>query len=96
MDDCHAQGRRPYVAYKGNPLYTYANDKRPGDATNDGLGNVRHIAKQLCDGEEAAAHVASPPRRPSASQMFHECGKPVEANVLPSLSFAPRKAGGPS
>ncbi len=33
-------------AYKGKPLYTWKNDKKPGDATGDGfLNNTWHIAK---------------------------------------------------
>jgi predicted lipoprotein with Yx(FWY)xxD motif len=32
-------------AYEGKPLYTYAKDKKPGDATGDGVGNVWHVAK---------------------------------------------------
>ena len=32
-------------AYEGKPLYTYAKDKKPGDATGDGFGNVWHVAK---------------------------------------------------
>lgn len=32
-------------AYKGKPLYTWKNDKAPGDTTGDGFGNgVWHIA----------------------------------------------------
>jgi len=32
-------------AYKGQPLYTYAKDAKPGDATGDGKGSVWHIVK---------------------------------------------------
>jgi predicted lipoprotein with Yx(FWY)xxD motif len=32
-------------AYEGKPLYTYAKDKKPGDATGDGVGDVWHAAK---------------------------------------------------
>jgi predicted lipoprotein with Yx(FWY)xxD motif len=33
-------------AYKGKPLYTWKNDKKPGDTTGDGfLNNAWHIAK---------------------------------------------------
>ena len=33
-------------AYKGRPLYTWKNDKKPGDITGDGfLNNAWHIAK---------------------------------------------------
>lgn len=32
-------------AYKGKPLYTWAKDAKPGDATGDGVNNVWHIAK---------------------------------------------------
>lgn len=32
-------------AYKGKPLYQWANDKKPGDKTGDGVKNVWHIAK---------------------------------------------------
>jgi predicted lipoprotein with Yx(FWY)xxD motif len=31
-------------AYKGKPLYTWINDKAPGDVTGDGVNNVWHIA----------------------------------------------------
>ncbi|MGQ9367428.1 COG4315 family predicted lipoprotein [Azospirillum sp. ST 5-10] len=32
-------------AYKGRPLYTWKNDKRPGDITGDGfLNNTWHVA----------------------------------------------------
>jgi predicted lipoprotein with Yx(FWY)xxD motif len=32
-------------AYKGRPLYTWKNDKKPGDITGDGfLNNVWHVA----------------------------------------------------
>ncbi len=31
-------------AYKGLPLYTFAKDKAPGDATGDGVGSVWHTA----------------------------------------------------
>lgn len=32
-------------AYKGQPLYTYANDAKPGDTTGDGKGNAWHLVK---------------------------------------------------
>ncbi len=32
-------------AYKGKPLYLWANDKKPGDKTGDGVGGVWKIAK---------------------------------------------------
>lgn len=32
-------------AYKGKPLYQWANDKKPGDKTGDGVKNVWHVAK---------------------------------------------------
>lgn len=33
-------------AYKGKPLYTWKNDKAPGDTTGDGFANgVWHVAK---------------------------------------------------
>ena len=31
-------------AYKGNPLYTFVNDKASGDVTGDGRGDVWHVA----------------------------------------------------
>jgi predicted lipoprotein with Yx(FWY)xxD motif len=31
-------------AYKGKPLYAFAKDAKPGDATGDGVNNVWHIA----------------------------------------------------
>jgi predicted lipoprotein with Yx(FWY)xxD motif len=36
-------GRQQW-AYKGKPLYTWAKDKAPGDATGDGINNVWHLA----------------------------------------------------
>ena len=32
-------------AWKGQPLYTYAKDAKPGDTTGDGKGNVWHLVK---------------------------------------------------
>lgn len=32
-------------AYKGKPVYTYAADQRPGDATGDGFKGVWHVIK---------------------------------------------------
>ncbi|MGO4711082.1 hypothetical protein [Bradyrhizobium sp. 2TAF24] len=32
-------------AYKGRPLYTWKDDKAPGDTTGDGFNGVWHIAK---------------------------------------------------
>jgi predicted lipoprotein with Yx(FWY)xxD motif len=32
-------------AYKGWPLYTFAKDAKPGDATGDNRGNVWHVIK---------------------------------------------------
>jgi predicted lipoprotein with Yx(FWY)xxD motif len=32
-------------AYRGKPLYAWAKDKQPGDATGDGINKVWHIAK---------------------------------------------------
>jgi predicted lipoprotein with Yx(FWY)xxD motif len=32
-------------AYKGKPLYYFANDAKAGDTAGDGKGNVWHIAK---------------------------------------------------
>ncbi len=32
-------------AYENQPLYTYIEDKSPGDVTGDGVGGVWHIAK---------------------------------------------------
>lgn len=36
-------GRKQW-AYKTRPLYTFAKDKNPGDATGDGVNNVWHLA----------------------------------------------------
>jgi len=36
-------GRKQW-AYKGKPLYTWAKDKKPGDATGDGVNKVWHLA----------------------------------------------------
>jgi predicted lipoprotein with Yx(FWY)xxD motif len=36
-------GRKQW-AYKGKPLYTSAKDKKPGDATGDGVNNLWHLA----------------------------------------------------
>ena len=33
------------IAYKGQPLYLYAGDKRPGDINGDGVGGVWHVQK---------------------------------------------------
>jgi predicted lipoprotein with Yx(FWY)xxD motif len=32
-------------AYKGKPMYFWAKDAKPGDATGDGVGGVWHTAK---------------------------------------------------
>jgi predicted lipoprotein with Yx(FWY)xxD motif len=32
-------------AYKGKPLYTYAQDRNPGDVVGDGRGGTWHIAR---------------------------------------------------
>jgi predicted lipoprotein with Yx(FWY)xxD motif len=37
-------GRKQW-AFKGKPLYTFAKDKKPGDATGDGFNNVWHLAR---------------------------------------------------
>jgi predicted lipoprotein with Yx(FWY)xxD motif len=51
--DAKASGRFSFVtrddgrqqwAYRGKPLYTWAKDKQPGDATGDGINNVWHLA----------------------------------------------------
>jgi predicted lipoprotein with Yx(FWY)xxD motif len=36
-------GRKQW-AYKGKPLYTWAKDKKPSDATGDGFNNLWHLA----------------------------------------------------
>ena len=36
-------GRKQW-AYKGKPLYTWAKDGKPGDATGDGVNNAWHLA----------------------------------------------------
>jgi predicted lipoprotein with Yx(FWY)xxD motif len=36
-------GRKQW-AYKGKPLYTWANDKKPCDANGDGVNRVWHVA----------------------------------------------------
>ena len=36
-------GRKQW-AYKGKPLYTWAMDKKPGDANGDGMNKVWHLA----------------------------------------------------
>ncbi|WP_163269066.1 COG4315 family predicted lipoprotein [Chelativorans alearense] len=33
-------------AYKGEPLYLWVNDQKPGDMTGDGVGDVWHVAKE--------------------------------------------------
>jgi len=35
----------PQWAYKGQPLYAFANDAKPGDANGDEFNNVWHLAK---------------------------------------------------
>ena len=37
-------GRKQW-AYKGKPLYTFVKDKKPGDATGDGVNHIWHIAR---------------------------------------------------
>ncbi|WP_024973288.1 hypothetical protein [Ralstonia pickettii] len=37
-------GQRQW-AYKGHPLYHWVIDKKPGDATGDGIKGVWHVAK---------------------------------------------------
>jgi predicted lipoprotein with Yx(FWY)xxD motif len=37
-------GRKQW-AYKGKPLYTWAKDKKPGDASGDGFNNLWHLAR---------------------------------------------------
>lgn len=32
-------------AYKGEPLYTWVKDEKPGDVTGDGVNGVWHLAK---------------------------------------------------
>ena len=32
-------------ADEGQPLYTYAKDKKPGDVKGDNVGSVWHVAK---------------------------------------------------
>jgi predicted lipoprotein with Yx(FWY)xxD motif len=32
-------------ANEGKPLYTYANDKKPGDVTGDGMNGVWHVVR---------------------------------------------------
>ena len=32
-------------AYKGQPLYLWIKDEKPGDTTGDGVGDVWHVAK---------------------------------------------------
>ena len=32
-------------AYDGHPLYTFIEDKAPGDMTGEGKGGVWHVAK---------------------------------------------------
>ena len=39
-----ADGKRQW-AYKGHPLYRFAMDQKPGDATGDGKGGMWHTAK---------------------------------------------------
>ena len=34
------------VAYRHQPLYSYAGDENPGDMLGDGIGGVRHIARR--------------------------------------------------
>lgn len=41
------------VAFNGEPLYTYAPDKAPGDTTGDGVGGVWFVAK--AEGTSGAA-----------------------------------------
>ena len=51
--DAQADGRFSFIsrddgrkqwAYNGKPLYTFAKDKNPGDATGDGVSNFWHVA----------------------------------------------------
>lgn len=37
-------GRRQWT-YKGKPLYTWYNDKKPGDTDSDGLRQAWHVAR---------------------------------------------------
>ena len=33
------------IAYKGQPLYYWAKDSKPGDRTGDGINGIWHLAK---------------------------------------------------
>ncbi|HGG05709.1 MAG TPA: hypothetical protein ENK28_09650 [Aliiroseovarius sp.] len=33
------------MAYRGQPLYLYAGDSKPGDINGDGVAGVWHLAK---------------------------------------------------
>jgi predicted lipoprotein with Yx(FWY)xxD motif len=50
-------------AYAGKPLYTWKNDKAPGDTTGDGVGGSWHVARP--DGTPAAARAQGAPPAPS-------------------------------
>jgi predicted lipoprotein with Yx(FWY)xxD motif len=42
-------------AYNGKPLYTWANDRQPGDTIGDGVGNVWHIAQLASDAQQSSS-----------------------------------------
>jgi predicted lipoprotein with Yx(FWY)xxD motif len=47
-------------SFKGWPVYTYAQDKKAGDTTGDGVGGVWHVVKQAASSAPAAKPAADP------------------------------------
>ena len=45
MDRRRSHRRHQDGAYDGHPLYTFVEDKAPGDIKGDGKGGVWHVAK---------------------------------------------------
>jgi hypothetical protein len=44
-DHCLDSDGTLQLADEGQPLYTYAKDKKPGDVKGDNVGKVWHVAK---------------------------------------------------
>jgi len=73
------------VAYNGIPLYSFINDKEPGDTTGQGVGDVWYV---VAPGQLFGAPVATPAASPVATPVASPVASPAAGSGAVEVSLS--------